>query len=223
MQLHDVHQGHSHAARSESGSAAGSARDTARPRARATRATPRARGSSSARSSRAARCRWPAASPSADSSTERSRRATPSSTWTTSRRSFEAGSVVDEKALRAKGLVKGQEFDGIKILATGALSKPLEVHATKFSGSAATKIAAAGGKTVVVPYRPHAVSGRPGENRARRHLERSVRRSRAPPPSYFSGTTVKRLAARRCRAGRIRAALVSCPEWAAFEEGIARG
>ena len=29
---------------------------------------------------------------------------------------FEAGAVVDEKALRAKGLVKGHEFDGIKIL-----------------------------------------------------------------------------------------------------------
>jgi large subunit ribosomal protein L15 len=72
-----------------------------------------------------------------------------------------AGSIVDEKALRAHGLVKGQEHDGIKILATGALSKPLEVHATKFSASAASKIAAAGGKTVVVAYRPHAVSGRP--------------------------------------------------------------
>jgi large subunit ribosomal protein L15 len=74
---------------------------------------------------------------------------------------FAAGTVVDEKALRAMGLVKGQEFDGIKILATGALSKPLEVHATKFSASAASKISAAGGKAVVVPYRPHAVSGRP--------------------------------------------------------------
>ena len=74
---------------------------------------------------------------------------------------FPAGTVVDEAALRASGLVKGQEHDGIKILATGTLSKPLEVHATKFSASAATKIAAAGGKTVVVPYRPHAVPGRP--------------------------------------------------------------
>jgi large subunit ribosomal protein L15 len=74
---------------------------------------------------------------------------------------FGAGAVVDEKALRGLGLVKGQEFDGIKILATGALSKPLEVHATRFSASAAAKIAAAGGKAVVVPYRPHAVSGRP--------------------------------------------------------------
>ena len=76
---------------------------------------------------------------------------------------FAPGSIVDERALRAHGLVKGQEHDGIKILATGVLSKPLEVHATKFSESAASKIAAAGGKTVVVPYRPHAVTGRAGD------------------------------------------------------------
>ena len=76
---------------------------------------------------------------------------------------YDAGSVVDEKALRALGLVKGQEHDGIKILGTGAITKPLEVHATKFSASAAAKIASAGGKTVIVPYRPHAVSGRPEE------------------------------------------------------------
>ncbi len=73
---------------------------------------------------------------------------------------FEPGAVVDEKTLRSEGLVKGQEFDGIKILGNGALTKRLEVHATKFSGSAAAKIAAAGGKTVVVPYRPHAVHAR---------------------------------------------------------------
>jgi large subunit ribosomal protein L15 len=79
---------------------------------------------------------------------------------------FPAGSVVDEKALRACGLVNGQEHDGIKILATGVLSKSLEVHATKFSESAASKIAAAGGKAVVVPYRPHEFSGRPAEKPA---------------------------------------------------------
>ena len=32
------------------------------------------------------------------------------------------------------------------------MTKALEVHATKFSGSAAAKIAAAGGKTVAVAY-----------------------------------------------------------------------
>jgi large subunit ribosomal protein L15 len=76
---------------------------------------------------------------------------------------YDAGAVVDEKALRALGLVKGQEHDGIKILGTGTISKPLEVHATKFSASAEAKIRSAGGKVVVVPYRPHAVSGRPAE------------------------------------------------------------
>jgi large subunit ribosomal protein L15 len=74
---------------------------------------------------------------------------------------YEPGAVVDEHSLRAEGLVKGQELDGIKILAGGTLTKRLEVHATKFSGTAASKIAAAGGKTVIVPYRPHRVSGHP--------------------------------------------------------------
>ena len=114
-----------------------------------------------------ARCRWPAASPSADSSTARSRRATPSSIWTTSKQSSRPAAVVDEKALRSKGLVKGHAFDGIKILGDGAFSKKLEVHATKFSGSAASKIAAAGGTTVVVPYRA-ARHSCPGERRAGR-------------------------------------------------------
>src|SRR5438270_3687760 len=49
---------------------------------------------------------------------------------------YESGAVVDEPALRATGLVKGHEFDGSKVLGNGALAKSLEVHATKFSGSA---------------------------------------------------------------------------------------
>ncbi|MGP0065194.1 MAG: 50S ribosomal protein L15 [Isosphaeraceae bacterium] len=74
---------------------------------------------------------------------------------------FESGAVVDERALRDSGLLKGHDFDGIKILANGALTKPLQVHATKFSGSAAEKIAASGGKTFIVPYKPHAVRPSP--------------------------------------------------------------
>ncbi|HKM53901.1 MAG TPA: 50S ribosomal protein L15 [Isosphaeraceae bacterium] len=69
---------------------------------------------------------------------------------------FEAGTVVDEAALRASGLVKGYNFDGIKILGDGALSKPLEIHATKFSVSATARITAAGGKAVTVAF-----TGRP--------------------------------------------------------------
>jgi large subunit ribosomal protein L15 len=63
---------------------------------------------------------------------------------------YEAGALVDEAALRARGLVKGRHDDGVKILGDGELSKPFTVHATKFSGSAATKIAAAGGQAIVV-------------------------------------------------------------------------
>ena len=48
--------------------------------------------------------------------------------------------------------------------ATATLTKPLEVHATKFSESAAAKIAAAGGKTVAVPYDRR---GRPGHAQSR--------------------------------------------------------
>ena len=76
---------------------------------------------------------------------------------------FDAGAVVDEAALRAAGLVKGHEFDGIKILGDGGLTKSLKVQATKFSGAAATKIAAAGGTATVVPYKPHAVRARSQE------------------------------------------------------------
>jgi large subunit ribosomal protein L15 len=65
---------------------------------------------------------------------------------------FDVGTVVDEAALRSKGLVKGYNFDGIKILGDGELKKALEVHATKFSESARAKLAAAGGKSVDVPY-----------------------------------------------------------------------
>jgi len=66
--------------------------------------------------------------------------------------SFEPGTVVDEVALRARGLVKGYDFDGIKILGDGPVTKALEVCATKFSASATSKITAAGGKGVTVAY-----------------------------------------------------------------------
>src|SRR3954447_2283033 len=41
---------------------------------------------------------------------------------------YEAGAVVDEAALRTRGVVKGRHDDGIKILGEGALTKPLIVH-----------------------------------------------------------------------------------------------
>jgi large subunit ribosomal protein L15 len=63
---------------------------------------------------------------------------------------YPAGATVDEAALRTRGLVKGRHDDGIKILGDGALTKPLTVHAARFSASAAAKIAAAGGQAVAV-------------------------------------------------------------------------
>lgn len=62
---------------------------------------------------------------------------------------FDAGSEVDEAALRRVGLVKGR-FDGIKVLGDGDLDRALTVRVHKFSASAAEKISAAGGKAEVV-------------------------------------------------------------------------
>jgi large subunit ribosomal protein L15 len=57
---------------------------------------------------------------------------------------FDAGTTVDETALRSKGLVKGR-WDGIKVLGTGELAKKLTIKATAFSASAKAKIEKAGG------------------------------------------------------------------------------
>ena len=62
---------------------------------------------------------------------------------------FEKGSKVDEKALRERGLIKGQ-IDRIKILGKGDLTKSVTVTAHSFSKSAQEKIAKAGGKMVLV-------------------------------------------------------------------------
>ncbi len=62
---------------------------------------------------------------------------------------FEAGSVVDLEALKARGIVKNVK-DGIKVLGDGDLKHALTVRANKFSKSAAEKIQKAGGVTEVV-------------------------------------------------------------------------
>jgi large subunit ribosomal protein L15 len=63
---------------------------------------------------------------------------------------FDAGTVVTPEMLREHGLVSGANRK-IKILARGDVSKALTVHAHKFSGTAAAKIAAAGGRTEQLP------------------------------------------------------------------------
>jgi large subunit ribosomal protein L15 len=61
---------------------------------------------------------------------------------------FDAGTDITPDLLREKGLVgrKGP----IKVLGRGDISKALTVHAHKFSGKAAEKIAAAGGRAEVL-------------------------------------------------------------------------
>ncbi|HYO94810.1 MAG TPA: 50S ribosomal protein L15 [Polyangiaceae bacterium] len=66
---------------------------------------------------------------------------------------FEAGSTVDETALRSARLVQGRGAR-IKVLGDGELSKVLEVHAHGFSKSAREKIEQAGGKAVVIATKP---------------------------------------------------------------------
>ena len=61
---------------------------------------------------------------------------------------FDNDTVVDSKVLIEKGLVN-KEWDGIKVLGNGKLTKKLTVVATKFSKSAIEKIQAVGGKIEV--------------------------------------------------------------------------
>ena len=62
---------------------------------------------------------------------------------------FDAGTAVTPDLLRERGIVRDRNV-AIKVLGRGEISKALTVHAHKFSGSAAQKIAAAGGKAEVV-------------------------------------------------------------------------
>jgi large subunit ribosomal protein L15 len=64
-------------------------------------------------------------------------------------RRFESGDDVTLEALKARGLGTRKEIP-VKILAKGAISKPLTVHAHKFSGAARAAIEAAGGSCQVI-------------------------------------------------------------------------
>lgn len=64
-------------------------------------------------------------------------------------RRFDSGAEVTLEALVAKGLGTRKDIP-VKILAKGEITKPLTVHAHKFSGAAKEAIEAAGGTVVVV-------------------------------------------------------------------------
>jgi len=62
---------------------------------------------------------------------------------------FDAGSSVTPELLRERGLVR-EARGPIKVLGRGDITKKLTVRAHKFSGTAAEKIAAAGGVAEVI-------------------------------------------------------------------------
>jgi len=62
---------------------------------------------------------------------------------------FESGAKVDERALRDRGLIKGQT-DRVKVLGNGELTKKLTITAHSFSKAAQEKIQKAGGTAVLV-------------------------------------------------------------------------
>ncbi|MFL5322398.1 MAG: 50S ribosomal protein L15 [Myxococcaceae bacterium] len=68
---------------------------------------------------------------------------------------FDAGSTVDEAALRNVGLVKGTHHAGVKVLGQGALTKKLNVKAHKFSQTAKDAIGKAGGSVEELPLVAH--------------------------------------------------------------------
>ena len=62
---------------------------------------------------------------------------------------FEAGTIVTPEVLVKRGIVK-RLLDGVKILGGGDLTKPLTVHAHRFSAAARERIAGVGGKAEVL-------------------------------------------------------------------------
>jgi large subunit ribosomal protein L15 len=62
---------------------------------------------------------------------------------------FPAGTVVDEAALKASGLLKKVRLR-VKVLGEGSLSHPLTVRAHQYSLTAKSKIEAAGGNAEVI-------------------------------------------------------------------------
>ncbi len=62
---------------------------------------------------------------------------------------FENGTVVTPDVLKAVGIIK-KEYDGVKILGRGELTKKLTVKAAKFSKSAEEKITSAQGSIEVI-------------------------------------------------------------------------
>ena len=62
---------------------------------------------------------------------------------------FKAGTVIDAAKLIEAGIIK-KEYDGVKLLSVGELTKKLTVKVAKISAAAKEKVEAAGGKVEVI-------------------------------------------------------------------------
>ena len=62
---------------------------------------------------------------------------------------FESGGLVDEAELVRRGIIKGQR-DGVKLLGSGEIDRPLKIKVNQVSNNARKKIEAAGGTIEVV-------------------------------------------------------------------------
>jgi large subunit ribosomal protein L15 len=67
---------------------------------------------------------------------------------------FDAGTTVDEAALRKAGLVKGR-WTGVKLLGEGKLSRKVAIHVHRVSEKARAAVEAAGGSVTLVPLMTH--------------------------------------------------------------------
>ncbi|MGD0900191.1 MAG: 50S ribosomal protein L15 [Thermoguttaceae bacterium] len=63
---------------------------------------------------------------------------------------FQAGEEVNPVVLKRRGIVKGQ-YDVLKVLGNGELTKGLKIAAHQFSAAAREKVEKAGGQMVVLP------------------------------------------------------------------------
>jgi len=88
---------------------------------------------------------------------------------------FDDGAVIDEAAIMSSGLIK-KPLDGIKVLATGNLTKKFTITATKFSEQAKEKIVKAGGKAEELPQKAKFF---PNNEGARRRLEAKTAKNSA--------------------------------------------
>nr|CRH06661.1 50S ribosomal protein L15 [Candidatus Magnetococcus massalia] len=62
---------------------------------------------------------------------------------------FDAGSEINQEAMREKGLLGKRLKTGIKLLGNGEITKAITIHADKASASAIAKVEAAGGKVIL--------------------------------------------------------------------------